>query len=109
MEWGSILFVPKATIIFGRRAATASIRFTACCAIWTVFCRLLGRLWEGDRHRQSRIAAHVDLTPDLLNERSNKAIAKRSFPQARHSDPIIPDDQFNLSWLAAARLDKDRP
>ena len=88
---------------------TASIRATTSCALWTAFWRLWGCLRERDRHRQPRIAANVDLTPDLLNERPNKAIAERSFAKMRYPDPIIPDDQFKPSRLAAARLDQDHP
>jgi hypothetical protein len=52
----------------------ASIRVTTSCANWIMFWRLMGRLRERDRHRQPGIAAHVDLTPDLLDERPNQAI-----------------------------------
>ena len=93
MEWGSILYVSKAKMMSGR----------------TGFWRLLGRLRERECHHKPSLVSNTDVPLDLLNERPNEAITERSFPQARHPDPIIPDDQFDPSWLAAACLDEDRP
>jgi hypothetical protein len=69
----------------------------------------LGRRRERERHHEFILVPIIDLAPDLLNERPNKAITERSFPKARHPDPIVPHDQFNPSRLAAARLNEDRP
>ena len=47
----------------------------------------------------------TSISPDLLNERPNEAIAERSFPQTRHSDPVIPDEGSELAGLKEARVE----
>ena len=61
------------------------------------YALLLWSLRERDCHHEPSVVPNIDLTPNLLNERPNKAVAERSLPKTRHPDTITPDDQFNPS------------